>query len=223
MSYPYLDCTGKLPNKVRLEKNYVVLNVSASIETRWDFEIIHCICIWVFSTTLSDSVIYYGQMRITDFCSDMPAATYSSHDIDELDYSEGLYPGAKFKEGLNTQLSRLFWTISTKQICPALLGWTKVEAAEVWRWCTNWSRQLGTGLAINLPWTYFWIYKTWKSSILKSNRIKSYICGVLSIVGLTEHACTIRTFFSGEIIGPDFSFLTRKWEADYKKDLEHWR
>ena len=30
----------------------------------------------------------------------MPAATYSSHDIDELDYSEGLYPGAKFKDRL---------------------------------------------------------------------------------------------------------------------------
>ena len=51
---------------------------------------------------------------------------------------------------------------------------------------------------------------------------QSYICGVLNIIGLTDHDPEIKTFFNGEIIGPDFSFLTRKWEADYKKDLEHW-
>ena len=52
---------------------------------------------------------------------------------------------------------------------------------------------------------------------------QSYICGVLNIIGLTDHDHEITTFFNGEIIGPEFSFLTRKWDVDYKKDLEHWR
>jgi hypothetical protein len=52
---------------------------------------------------------------------------------------------------------------------------------------------------------------------------QSYICGCLNIRGLTAELASIETFFTGEIIGQKFPFLTRKWDADYSKDLKHWR
>ena len=52
---------------------------------------------------------------------------------------------------------------------------------------------------------------------------QSYICGCLNIRGLTQELASIETFFAGEIIGKDFPFLTRKWDADYEKDLVHWK
>ena len=52
---------------------------------------------------------------------------------------------------------------------------------------------------------------------------QSYICGCLNIRGLTAELASIETFFTGEIIVKNFPFLTRKWEADYAKDIRHWR
>ena len=43
---------------------------------------------------------------------------------------------------------------------------------------------------------------------------QSFLCGYLSISGLTEEYPVLTTFFEGEIIGPRYSFLTRKWDAD---------
>jgi hypothetical protein len=48
------------------------------------------------------------------------------------------------------------------------------------------------------------------------------LCGYLSIKGLTEDYPTLCTFFEGEIIGENYSFLTRKWDANEKIDREHW-
>ena len=98
----------------------------------------------------------------------MPAITV---DNDESDYSECLYPGAKFKGEQKSKTQRYQVDVQIDYV--------------------NWEQ--------------------------------SYICGVLNIIGLTDHDPQIKTFFNGEIIGPEFSFLTRKWEADYKRDLEHWR
>jgi len=51
---------------------------------------------------------------------------------------------------------------------------------------------------------------------------QSYICGCLNILGLTEQDPSITTFFTGEIIGTTFPFLTRKWDATYETDKSHW-
>jgi len=50
----------------------------------------------------------------------------------------------------------------------------------------------------------------------------SSLCGYLHINGLTEEYPELTTFFEAEIVGPDYSFVTRKWEADVKTDKEHW-
>ncbi|KAF8953872.1 hypothetical protein BGZ52_011798 [Haplosporangium bisporale] len=50
----------------------------------------------------------------------------------------------------------------------------------------------------------------------------SSLCGYLHINGLTEEYPELTTFFEAEIVGPDYSFVTRKWEADAKTDKEHW-
>ncbi|TPX70253.1 hypothetical protein SpCBS45565_g01891 [Spizellomyces sp. 'palustris'] len=50
----------------------------------------------------------------------------------------------------------------------------------------------------------------------------SFLCGYLSIKGLTDDWPDLCTFFEGEIIGPKFSFLTRKWDADEQIDRQHW-
>ncbi|KAJ3010175.1 GID complex subunit 4, VID24 [Thoreauomyces humboldtii] len=51
----------------------------------------------------------------------------------------------------------------------------------------------------------------------------SFLCGYLSIKGLTEDYPDLCTFFEGEIIGPKHSFLTRKWDADEAIDRQHWQ
>ncbi|KAL1924773.1 uncharacterized protein VTP21DRAFT_4427 [Calcarisporiella thermophila] len=51
----------------------------------------------------------------------------------------------------------------------------------------------------------------------------SFLCGYLHISGLTEDHPELTTFFEAEIIGPRYSFLTRKWDADAYIDLEHWK
>ncbi|TPX56309.1 hypothetical protein PhCBS80983_g04632 [Powellomyces hirtus] len=50
----------------------------------------------------------------------------------------------------------------------------------------------------------------------------SFLCGYLSIKGLTDDWPDLCTFFEGEIIGPKYSFLTRKWDADEDIDVQHW-
>ena len=53
-------------------------------------------------------------------------------------------------------------------------------------------------------------------------RTHSNLCGRLRIRGLTEKNPEIETFFTGEIIGKKYSFLTRKWDVDFGKDKSHW-
>ncbi|ORY04404.1 hypothetical protein K493DRAFT_205813 [Basidiobolus meristosporus CBS 931.73] len=50
----------------------------------------------------------------------------------------------------------------------------------------------------------------------------SYLCGYLHIHGLTDDYPELTTFFDAEIIGPKYSFLTRKWEVDEMIDKQHW-
>ena len=54
------------------------------------------------------------------------------------------------------------------------------------------------------------------------DEINSYLCGYLTIIGLTEEYQTLTTFFEGEIISDKYPFLTRKWEADEEVDKKHW-
>ncbi|KAJ3014000.1 GID complex subunit 4, VID24 [Thoreauomyces humboldtii] len=50
----------------------------------------------------------------------------------------------------------------------------------------------------------------------------SFLCGYLSIKGLTDDYPDLSTFFEAEIIGSEHSFLTRKWDADEAIDRQHW-
>ncbi|KAI9265598.1 vacuolar import and degradation protein-domain-containing protein [Sporodiniella umbellata] len=52
---------------------------------------------------------------------------------------------------------------------------------------------------------------------------QSTLCGYLNIKGLTPEHPELTTFFEAEIIGPKHPFHTRKWQADQKSDLAHWR
>ncbi|KAF9027459.1 hypothetical protein CPC16_002510 [Podila verticillata] len=54
------------------------------------------------------------------------------------------------------------------------------------------------------------------------NLTESTLCGYLHIKGLTEEYPELTTFFDAEIVGPQYSFLTRKWDADESTDEEHW-
>ncbi|RHZ45285.1 hypothetical protein Glove_682g11 [Diversispora epigaea] len=51
---------------------------------------------------------------------------------------------------------------------------------------------------------------------------ESFLCGYLHIKGLTEDYPDLTTFFEAEIIGRKYSFLTKKWDADDKIDVQHW-
>ncbi|RGB28086.1 vacuolar import and degradation protein [Rhizophagus diaphanus] len=51
---------------------------------------------------------------------------------------------------------------------------------------------------------------------------ESFLCGYLHIQGLTEDYPELTTFFEAEIIGRKYSFLTKKWDADDKVDIQHW-
>ncbi|CAG8728388.1 14795_t:CDS:2, partial [Racocetra persica] len=51
---------------------------------------------------------------------------------------------------------------------------------------------------------------------------ESFLCGYLHIKGLTEDYPELTTFFEAEIIGRKYSFLTKKWDADDKVDVQHW-
>ncbi|KAI9103149.1 vacuolar import and degradation protein-domain-containing protein [Phlyctochytrium arcticum] len=50
----------------------------------------------------------------------------------------------------------------------------------------------------------------------------SFLCGYLSIKGLTDDWPDLCTFFEAEIVGSRYSFLTRKWDADEEIDRQHW-
>jgi hypothetical protein len=50
----------------------------------------------------------------------------------------------------------------------------------------------------------------------------SYMCGHLSIGGLTQELPNLTTFFEAEIIGPKHSFETSKWSASHETDQRHW-
>jgi hypothetical protein len=51
---------------------------------------------------------------------------------------------------------------------------------------------------------------------------QSTLCGYLHIQGLTSENPELTTFFDAEIIGPRYSFLTRKWDAKEQIDRQHW-
>uniref|UniRef100_A0A8C4NK25 Glucose-induced degradation protein 4 homolog n=1 Tax=Eptatretus burgeri TaxID=7764 RepID=A0A8C4NK25_EPTBU len=50
----------------------------------------------------------------------------------------------------------------------------------------------------------------------------SFLCGYLTIKGLTEEYPELTTFFDGEIVSKRRPFLTRKWDADEDVDRKHW-
>ncbi|ORX60718.1 hypothetical protein DM01DRAFT_1332840 [Hesseltinella vesiculosa] len=58
--------------------------------------------------------------------------------------------------------------------------------------------------------------------ILNVNLEESTISGYLNIKGLTDAFPELTTYFEGEIIGPKYSFLTRKWQAQHYIDVKHW-
>ncbi|KAK9476199.1 vacuolar import and degradation protein-domain-containing protein [Lipomyces japonicus] len=53
---------------------------------------------------------------------------------------------------------------------------------------------------------------------------ESFVCGHLHIQGLTEDHPTLTTYFEGQMIGPKYSFITRRrdWGASEKVDIAHW-
>ncbi|KAI8594491.1 vacuolar import/degradation protein Vid24 [Dissophora ornata] len=50
----------------------------------------------------------------------------------------------------------------------------------------------------------------------------SRLCGYLHIKGLTEEYPELTTFFDAEIIGPQYSFVTKRWDVSESNDEEHW-
>ncbi|CAI2171478.1 1140_t:CDS:2 [Funneliformis geosporum] len=58
--------------------------------------------------------------------------------------------------------------------------------------------------------------------LVNYNLSESFLCGYLHIKGLTEDYPELTTFFEAEIIGRKYSFLTKKWDADDKIDVQHW-
>ena len=52
----------------------------------------------------------------------------------------------------------------------------------------------------------------------------SFLCGYLTIAGLTPSPQNITTYFEAEIIGPRYTFITNhpSWGATPKIDMDHW-
>lgn len=52
----------------------------------------------------------------------------------------------------------------------------------------------------------------------------SFLCGFLRIQGLSLDNPSLTTYFEAEIIGPHYSFQTRRpeWGATERSDLDHW-
>lgn len=59
-------------------------------------------------------------------------------------------------------------------------------------------------------------------TILDVDLATSFLCGYLEIRGLTEDWPELTTYFDAEIIGAQYSFLTRGWGATHEDDLQHW-
>ncbi|KAG0747990.1 hypothetical protein G6F62_004270 [Rhizopus arrhizus] len=55
------------------------------------------------------------------------------------------------------------------------------------------------------------------------NISQSTLSGYLNIKGLTTEYPELTTFFDAEIIGSKYLFHTRKWQADQKSDIAHWK
>lgn len=55
------------------------------------------------------------------------------------------------------------------------------------------------------------------------NLSQSYLCGYLTIHNLTPEYPSLTTFFEAEIIGSNYGFETKKWDASLESDLRHWR
>jgi hypothetical protein len=53
---------------------------------------------------------------------------------------------------------------------------------------------------------------------------ESFLCGYLSIQGLTNSEHTLTTYFEGEIIGTKYTFQTRHadWGSNERVDMQHW-
>ncbi|BFZ57642.1 hypothetical protein PYCC9005_004695 [Savitreella phatthalungensis] len=52
----------------------------------------------------------------------------------------------------------------------------------------------------------------------------SFLCGYLRISGLSEEHPTLTTYFEGEVVGPKYSFITKRpeWGTTETIDVEHW-
>jgi len=59
-------------------------------------------------------------------------------------------------------------------------------------------------------------------TILDVDLSTSFLCGYLEIRGLTEDWPELTTYFDAEIVGAQYSFLTRGWGATHENDLNHW-
>lgn len=53
---------------------------------------------------------------------------------------------------------------------------------------------------------------------------ESFLCGYLRIKGLTEDNTLLTTYFEGEMVGPKYSFFTRRadWCTNDQNDVAHW-
>lgn len=53
---------------------------------------------------------------------------------------------------------------------------------------------------------------------------ESFLCGYLRIQGLTEDHPMLTTYFEGEMVGPKYSFFTRRaeWSTTDQNDMSHW-
>lgn len=53
---------------------------------------------------------------------------------------------------------------------------------------------------------------------------ESFLCGYLRIKGLTDDYPELTTYFEGEMIGPKYSFHTRRpeWNSTTDNDIRHW-
>jgi len=52
---------------------------------------------------------------------------------------------------------------------------------------------------------------------------QDFLCGYLTIDGLTEMYPTLTTFFEAQVIGSRYNFSTRgKWRSSYNVDYSHW-
>jgi hypothetical protein len=81
---------------------------------------------------------------------------------------------------------------------------------------SNGSRFAGQQSSINQNYTV-------RVEIKSVDLCQDFLCGYLTIDGLTEMYPTLTTFFEAQIIGEHHKFSTRgKWRSNYKVDYNHW-